>query len=170
MTRRILAVACAAAVIMAAAALFLEPVQQPFLVVSDGGGKRLAEIRLPQGRFDHVFVHSFHLTPVVERFRVGRRVDEAGAEGKAVLRLYELRYQSSGVGMPSDAELGYRLEDGFFVLAMDRAFDAIPLRVSVVDGHGLRIEGSFTPFTKWAPKEGALILSGELKRGIRIRR
>lgn len=95
---------------------------------------------------------------------------EEAEGGGARLRLYELRYQSSGVGMPEDAELGYRLEDGFFVLAMDRSFETIPLRVSVVDGHGVRIEGRFWPFTKWAPKEGALVLSGEYKRAIRIRR
>ena len=72
--------------------------------------------------------------------------------------------------MPEDAELGFRLEDGVFVLAMDRRFETIPLRVSILEGHGLEIGGVFTPFTTWAPREKSLILSGEIGKTIRFRR
>jgi hypothetical protein len=134
-------------------------------VVSRPDGRELAALALPDGRFDHVFVHSFHLTPVVERFEV-----EGDGAGGAVLRLYELRYKSAGVGMPEDAELGYRLEDGWFVLKMDRRFASIPLRVSVVEGHGLSIGGRFRPFKEWAAPEEPLVLTGRMRTVLRFRR
>lgn len=135
------------------------------LVVSDAEGRALAEIALPDGRFDHVFTHSFHLTPVRERFRV-----EPDGKGGAVLRLYELRYRSLGVGMPEDAELGFRLEGGEFVLAMDRRFERIPLRVSHLEGHGAEIGGRLWPFSAWAAPEKGLILSGRIVKVLRSRR
>jgi hypothetical protein len=112
-----------------------------------------------------VFVHSFHLTPVRERFRV-----EAGERGAGSLRLYELRYQSPGVGMPEGVELGYRLENGVFILNMDRSFASIPLRVSTVKGHGVAIGGRFRPFTEWAAPEEALVLSGRIRKELAFRR
>jgi hypothetical protein len=112
-----------------------------------------------------VFTHSFHLTPVAERFRI--EADDAGA---VRLRLYELRYQSSGVGMPEGEELGYRLENGVFILKMDRSFATIPLRVSTVKGHGVTIGGRFHPFTEWAAPEGALVLSGRIRKELAFRR
>ncbi|TFG79440.1 MAG: DUF1850 domain-containing protein, partial [Spirochaetales bacterium] len=102
------------------------------------------------GRFDYVFVHSIHLTLVEERFRV----DDAGN-----LHLFELRYENSGVGMPADEEGGYRLEDGRFILLMDRTFERIPLFVSIVPGHGVSTGGKFYPFTDWAKPEDVLVLS-----------
>jgi hypothetical protein len=95
---------------------------------------------------------------------------ESDGKGGAALRLYELRYQSSGVGMPEDAELGYRLENGVFILKMDRSFASIPLRVSIVEGHGVTVGDTFRPFTEWAAPEGALILSGRIREAIRFRR
>jgi hypothetical protein len=130
-----------------------------WLVVSRPDGEELAALELRDGRFEHVFVHSFHLTPVRERFRV-----ERGEEGGAVLRLYELRYQSSGVGMPEGPELGYRLEDGVFIVDMDRSFASIPLRVSIVEGHGVTVEGVYRPFTEWAAPEKGLVLTGRMGR------
>jgi hypothetical protein len=157
------AVAMAAA--LGAAAVIIKTDSLAYLVVSGPEGRELAALELPDGSFDHVFVHSFHLTPVRERFRVA-----ADGKGGAVLRLYELRYQSSGVGMPEDAELGYRLEDGVFILKMDRSFASIPLRVSTVAGHGLEIGGLFRPFTEWAAPEKALVLSGRIRKTLRFRR
>jgi hypothetical protein len=143
----------------------LERASAAELVVSGPEGKELAVLGLPDGLFDHAFVHSFHLTPVTERFRV-----EGDGKGGTVLRLYELRYQSSGVGMPEDAELGYRLENGVFVLKMDRSFASIPLRVSILEGHGITIDGIFWPFTRWAKPEKALLLSGRIRKELRLRR
>jgi hypothetical protein len=129
------------------------------LVISRPDGTELAVLPLPDGGFDHTFVHSFHLTPVRERFRA-----EADGKGGAILRLYELRYQSAGVGMPEGEELGYRLESGVFILKMDRSFVSIPLRVSILEGHGVEVDGRFRPFTDWAAPEEALVLSGRMRK------
>jgi len=144
--------ALAAGILAAAvgtAAFFTLP-REAELLVRDSKGSVLGAIRVPDGRFSLVFTHSFHLTPVEERFAIARR----GVLG-ARMRLYELRYESSGVGMPADAELGYRLEDGVFVLSMDRSFDEIPILVSVVPGHGIVADDCYLPFRNWAvPKDG----------------
>lgn len=115
--------------------------------------------------FEHVFIHSIHLTPVEERFKVERKANDG-----VVLRLYELRYQSSGVGMPSDAEDGYRLENGVFILSMHREFKEIPVMVSIVDGHGVKVGGVLYPFLAWAVKEDVLVLSGRITQQIQLKR
>lgn len=127
--------------------------REPLLVIQDGNGKTVDTIPLPDSRFDLVFIHSIHLTKVEERF-------EIGPSGR--LELYELRYENSGVGMPSDSEGGYRLENGKFVLSMDRSFDVIPLFVSIVPGHGIQAGGTFYPFTRWANRGEALRLSARI--------
>lgn len=137
----------------------------PELLVADSRGRILAAFRPRDGRFEHVFIHSVHLTPVEEFFRIG--TDE---KGKARLELYELRYENSGVGMPADAEGGYRLENGKFILAMDRKFYSIPLRVSIVPGHGLIVDGEFHPFTDWAAPESPLLIKARIVRVLQSRR
>jgi len=126
------------------------------LVISDRESKVIAEIPLQHGRFDHVFVHSFHLTPVVERFDVVLSPD-----GMPILHLFELVYESSGTGMPSDAENGYHLVDGKFILDMSRDFALIPLMVSIVAGHGIVADGHFFPFSAWVPQETPLFLTAQ---------
>lgn len=126
------------------------------LVVSERESRVIAEIPLQNGRFDHVFVHSFHLTPVVERFRV-----IADKDGKPILHLFELEYESSGVGMPSDAEGGYHLVDGKFILDMSRDFAVIPVMVSIVAGHGIVVDDRFYAFTDWVPQETQLFLAAK---------
>lgn len=147
-----------------AAALFALP-REPRLVIRDSRGGLLAEFRLPDGRFSQVFLHSFHLTPVEERFEV----EPVGRFG-ARIRLKELRYQSPGVGMPSDAEGGYRLENGFFVLSMDRVFDSIPILISILPGHGIVAEGAYLPFRNWAGPEDGIRLSARMAIVLRLRR
>jgi len=124
------------------------------LVVSDGAGRRLAVLGLPDGHFSHVFRHSFHLTPVEERMEVG---------GDGMIRLYELRYESCGVGMPTEAEEGFRLEGGVFVLSMSRDFKSIPVMVSPLPGHGIVAGGVFHPFSDWVPAGQQLVLSGRTR-------
>ncbi len=126
------------------------------LVISDCESSIIAEIPLRHDRFDHVFVHSFHLTPVIERFKV-----IMGPNEKPIMHLFELEYESTGVGMPSDAEDGYRLVDGKFILNMSREFAVIPLMVSIVEGHGLIIDDCFYPFTNWVPRETQLFLAAK---------
>lgn len=130
------------------------------LTVSDRNGVVLASIPLADGRFDLVYLHSFHLTPVVERYVV-----QENPGGEAVLHLFELEYESCGVGMPTETEQGFRLVDGKFELSMDRTFVTIPLMISIVEGHGLRVDGKFLPFTTWLPPESMLILAA--RKGIK---
>jgi hypothetical protein len=119
------------------------------LVLSSPAGKVLGVLPLPHGRFVHRYIHSVHKSPVDEYFEV--------REG--TLHLYELRYDQSSVGMPSDAEGGYRLENGRFVLKMDRSFSRISIMVSPLPGHGIEVEGRFFPFTLWVPREDPIVLT-----------
>ncbi len=133
--------------------------------MEDSQGRHLGSLDLPGARFDHVFVHSVHKTPVVERFRI----EDRGKEGIR-LHLYELDYEDAGVGMPSDAEGGFRLEKGHFILAMDREFARIPIQVSIVPGHGLVAGGRFTAFTTWAREGKGIILEATMATTLRFRR
>ena len=142
----------------------LEWAREPELLVSTGGQGSPAVIPLVDGRFEHVFVHSVHKSPVEERFAVETK--EAGP----VLHLYELRYRSQGVGMPSGAEGGYRLENGVFILAMDRSFQELPIMVSPVAGHGIVTGGRFIPFTNYQQSGHRLVLAARTIRHIRLRR
>ena len=126
------------------------------LTISDRESRVIAEIPLKSGRFDHVFVHSIHLTPVVERFKV-----ILGPGGAPILHLFELDYESCGVGMPSDTENGYHLVDGKFILDMSRDFAVIPVMVSVVPGHGIAADDHFFPFTDWVPEGTQLFLAAK---------
>ena len=132
--------------------------REPVLVVTNQKGKKLASIVIPDGRFSHVFVHSFHLTPVEELMEL---------DPKGGFRLYELRYQSCGVGMPTETEEGFRLENGIFILSMQRLFKKIPVMVSILPGHGLMVGGTFYPFDEWAPPEDTLILLAKTRIVIR---
>lgn len=164
MTDRIRALLWVTGLLALLAILALEPAREPELVLTDAGGSTLATLPVRDGRFDHVFIHSVHKTPVVERFRV----EPTG--GAPRLHLYELRYQSQGVGMPTDAEGGFRLEGDTFVLTMDRTFDRLPLMVSPVEGHGLVIQGAFIPFVRYQPPGRRITLSARTSRPIRLRR
>jgi hypothetical protein len=126
------------------------------LRISDRESRVIAEIPLHNGRFDHVFVHSIHLTPVVERFEV-----VPNREGLPILHLFELDYESAGMGMPSDTENGYRLVEGKFILDMSRDFAVIPVMVSIVAGHGIVADGRFFPFTDWVPEGTQLFLAAK---------
>ena len=126
------------------------------LTITDRESRVIAEIPLGNGRFDHVFVHSIHLTPVVERFRV-----IVNSEGAPILHLFELDYESCGMGMPSDVEDGFHLVDGKFILDMSRDFAVIPLMVSTVEGHGVVADGHFYAFTDWVPQETLLFLAAK---------
>jgi hypothetical protein len=145
--------------------VLFHPVPEAQLVITAKDGRRLAALPLIEGRFDHVFIHSIHLTPVEERFVV-----EADAKGGTDLRLFELRYQSLGVGMPSDAEGGFRLENGRFILTMNRVFKKIPVMVSVVPGHGVTVGQVFHPFTEWVESEDLIFLTGRMVLKIKSRR
>ncbi len=85
----------------------------------------------------------------------------ADATGSPTLHLYELVYESYGVGMPSGMENGFSLVDGKFILKMSRDFAVIPLMVSTVDGDGIVADGHFFAFSDWVPKETLLFLTAK---------
>lgn len=142
----------------------IEVVREPELLLTGEENASLGTIPLPDARFEHVFTHSVHKTPVRERFAVEERGNAA------VLHLYELRYQSQGVGMPADAEGGYRLEEGTFILTMDRSFQELPIMVSPISGHGLVAGGVFIAFTRYQQPGQRIILSARMTPHIRLRR
>jgi len=152
-----LSAACAVSVFPQSESRPAEPAATSYtLSITDRDSRVVAEIPLKDGRFDHVYLHSIHLTPVVERFRV-----LAGPTGSPTMHLYELVYESYGVGMPSDMEDGFSLVDGKFILKMSRDFAVIPLMVSTVDGHGIVADGHFFAFSDWVPKETLLFLAAK---------
>ena len=114
-------------------------------------GHTVAELPLPlQGHFVITYVHSIHKRPVYEYYQVYN----------GVMQLYELRYDTTSTGMPSDTEGGgFRIENGLFVLTMDRQFLSLPLFVSPIPGHGVIIDGHLYLFTEWVKAETALELS-----------
>ncbi len=134
-------------------------------MVKDPHGRLLQAVEAPDGRFDHVFLHSVHRSQVIERFRI-----EGSGGSRARLHLFELVYEDAGVGMPTDAEGGLRLENGRFVLSMDRGFAAIPIRVSVVPGHGLAIDGAWWPLRNFARPGEGIVLAARMALKIRFRR
>jgi len=155
--RRALIGTAGAVLAAALATAFFFLAREPALEIRDGRGRRIAELRIPEGEFSLVFRHSFHLTPVEERFVIERE-----GSFRARMRLRELRYQSTGVGMPADAEGGYRLEGDFFVVSMDRAFESIPILVSILPGHGVVTGEGYLPFRNWASPEDSIDLRARL--------
>jgi hypothetical protein len=164
MTNRHRALLWATSIAVLFAVLSFERVNVSELVITGADGSLLAVVALPKGRFDHVFIHSVHQTPVAERFRIET------TNGRVVMHLYELRYQSQGVGMPADAEGGYRLEGDHFILSMDRTFEQIPIMVSPIAGHGIVTESTFTPFVRLQQPGHRIVLSARTSRHIRLRR
>lgn len=124
---------------------------EPALRISDLNGRIMARLPLKDGRFIHHYRHTIHLSPVDEYFRIER----------GTLRLYELRYDTYSVGMPSDSELGFRIEDNRFVLKMDRTFKTIPLRVSVEPEHAIIAGNSYYPLRNWANPMKGLVLTAD---------
>jgi len=121
----------------------------PALIIKDNSGAIIARLPLYDSSFVHHYVHSVHKTPVDEYFEVQRNT----------LELVKVKYDTYGVGMPSDGGEGFSIENGRFVVAIHRAFSSIPIRVSIVPDHGVIIEGTLFPFTQWVPKESAITLS-----------
>ncbi len=120
----------------------------PALELYDGRGLKKDIIPLEDAVFIHHYIHSIHKTPVDEEFIVS---------GKK-LELQRVRYDTYGVGMPSDGGDSFRIENNRFVVDMKRSFEKIDIRVSPVPGHGLYYNGAFHPFTEWVPIESLITL------------
>jgi len=137
-----------AAILLIAVALAFFVSTSPALLLFDSDGQMLAKLPLGEEGFVHRYIHSIHKTPVDEEFIVS---------GKK-LELVRLRYDTYGVGMPSDGGESFRIEDNRFVIDMSRFFSRLDIRVSHIAGHGILIDGSFHPFTDWVPAESLITL------------
>lgn len=141
---------------IAAASIAMVPAIEMF----DGQGKKIASIPVTDGRFAHHYIHSIHKTPVDEEFEIHG----------TTLELTRLRYDTYGVGMPSDGGEAFRIEDNRFVVDMTRKFERIDIRVSPTPGHGLVIGGVLHPFTDWVPVESLVTLRAGTRASIFSRR
>ncbi len=121
----------------------------PVLIIKSDRGATIARLPLYDGQFIHHFIHSVHKTPVDEYFEVH------GTN----LELTKVKYDTYGVGMPSDGGEAFTIENGRFVVTMHRTFSHIPIRVSIVPDHGIIVGGTLFPFTRWVPQESAITLS-----------
>ncbi|HEY9054559.1 MAG TPA: DUF1850 domain-containing protein [Rectinemataceae bacterium] len=133
---------------------------EPCLEILDESGSKLESVPLPDGLFSHVYTHSIHLSRVDEEFRI------AGNS----LELLRLRYDSYGVGMPSEGGEDFRIEDGRFVVELKRSFPKVQIRISHLPGHGLEFGGTFRPFTEWAPPESLIQLDAGKRLSYSMRR
>jgi len=125
----------------------------PAIMIFDGEGRKIAALPLDDGGFVHRYIHSIHKSPVDEEFIISGMT----------LELVRVRYDSYGVGMPSDGGDAFRIEDNRFVVDMHRSFKRLAIRVSHLPGHGLIVDGMFHPFTEWAPVESPVTLKAGTK-------
>lgn len=101
------------------------------LVVEDVDQNIMKEFWLPDETFTLGYIHSVLLTPAEEYFRI-----EDGNQ----LMLYKTIYESFGVGLPySQKQWKFDIENGKFILNIERSFDSIPVRVSPIPKHWLSI-------------------------------
>ncbi len=136
------------ATVAAVCVSFVRPGLAPAIALCDARGFPRALIALPGGILTHAFTHSVHQTRVDESFRVS-----AGT-----LELFETRFDTYGVGIPTDAGDGFRDEDGRFVVLMTRRFDTLPVRVSHLPGDGLLVGGKLREFTEWFKAQDLVVI------------
>jgi hypothetical protein len=114
-------------VVVAAATLFLGRSGLDLTIADLGSGRVFWHRAVQPGeRIELHYVHSVERTPVVEVFR-------AEADG---LWFIEMRFVSQGAGLPTQ---GYAREGDHFVLRGNQKVGGLPVRVSAVAGHYLRI-------------------------------
>jgi hypothetical protein len=120
----------------------------PALLLYDENGRQISCLAVPDARFSYRFIHSVHKTPVDEEYRI---------EGSR-LELYSIKYDTYGVGMPSDEGDNFRIDAGRFVIDLCRSYERIDLRVSHLSGHGISIADQFFPFFDWVAAEDLITL------------
>ncbi|TFG82044.1 MAG: DUF1850 domain-containing protein [Spirochaetales bacterium] len=118
-----------------------------FLRITAEDGRPIATIPAKNG-FDLSFIHSINLSPVDEEFTMRKN---------GILVLDKVSFDQFGTGMPTSKEDGVRFEGGRYVTKPARRFKEIPVRVSPVPGHELRIDGRRYALTRWAPPSGLLL-------------
>ncbi|HOD58572.1 MAG TPA: DUF1850 domain-containing protein [Rectinema sp.] len=121
----------------------------PVLIIKNSQNKTVARLPLYDGQFIHHYIHSIHKTAVDEYFQIKGRN----------LELFQVKYDTYGVGMPSDGGEAFAIEDGRFVVKMHRTFFDIPILVSIVPQHGVIVEDELFLFTQWVLPESRITLS-----------
>lgn len=134
------------------AALLLMPVAvaraestASWLCLTETRGNQSEVARLPLGpdrRFDLSFIHSVSRTPVTDSYHV---VDGEIVQTREV-------FVAHGAGLPSIADdmdaIGWRHEDGQFILDMNRHTGPIPLRIQAQFKNTLHIAGTDLPLAR----------------------
>lgn len=128
------------------------PFQRAVVIESQANKQTLAYIPLQDDTiFQIQYTHSIHLSEVAETFRIKK---------DGTIRLTELMYEDTSVGMPSNAEPGetFKIKDGKYVISnMKRDMPYIDLEVGrVVANHRLIYMGNTYPIASFA-KPGSLV-------------
>ncbi|MBW8350444.1 DUF1850 domain-containing protein [Bacillus sp. IITD106] len=150
---------------------FCIPFQKSFVIENGKTGKVLAHFPIQQSNktFHILYTHSIHKSEVKETYKIIK---------KDKIRLTEIMYEDTAIGMPSNAEEGeiFEMIDGKYVIRnIKRDFQSINMRVAqVVGDHTLLVNGHKMKFSKIV-KPGTLVKlkvkrlsSLQLWRGVNI--
>lgn len=110
---------------------FLQP--QYMLVIENKTNKQKYEFILKNKEFSLGYIHSVMKTEAEEVFV---------ADENKKIKLMRTEYSSYGVGLPFLQEEGkLKIKDGKFILEMERDFKNIPMFISPIGKHYLKIDG-----------------------------
>ncbi|MBS4193680.1 DUF1850 domain-containing protein [Lederbergia citri] len=132
---------------------FCIPFQKSFIIEKGNSGKVLAYFPIQQSNktFHILYTHSIHKSEVKETYNILKN-DK--------IRLIEIMYEDTAIGMPSNAEEGETFEmiDGKYVIRnMKRDFQSINMRVAqVVGDHILTVNGHKMKFSQMV-EPGSLV-------------
>jgi hypothetical protein len=123
----------------------LLPIHKGVAFEYENSGRLLAFFPAEDGsEFKIKFIHSIHLTPVYESYRI---------EGSKIVQ-HQIKYKEFGIGMPANAEgeESFSEIDGYYVISgMNREFQQIDLRVArVTESQELMVNGKNIAFTTFA--------------------
>ena len=111
--------------------IFLKP--QYLLVIEDKTNKKNYEFLLKNKKFSLGYTHSVMKTEVEEIFIT---------DNNDKIKLIRTEYKSYGVGLPFLPEEGkMKVENGKFILDMEREFKNISMVISPIGKHYLKIDG-----------------------------
>ena len=111
--------------------IFLKP--QYLLVIEDKTNKKNYEFILKNKKFSLGYTHSVMKTEAEEIF---------ATDDNKKIKLIRIEYKSYGVGLPFLPEEGkMKVENGKFILDMEREFKNISMVISPIGKHYLKIDG-----------------------------
>ncbi|MCJ8006029.1 DUF1850 domain-containing protein [Lederbergia wuyishanensis] len=125
--------------------IFCIPFQKSFVIEKENTGKILAYFPIQQTNktFHILYTHSIHKSDVKETYNI---------LNNGTIRLIEITYEDTSIGMPSNAEEGeiFEMIDGKYVISnMKRDFQSISMRVAqVVGDHTIIVNGHQMHFSQ----------------------